>query len=270
MNLPPPLPSPGQSNLAFALNLLPRGRRGDAMLFYRFCRAVDDIADNIALPPSEREKLLGDWVKTVEHRQHPEIEHLLETHAIERCLLLEIMEGCASDIRPRRFESFTDLESYCRRVACVPGLVCTRIFGCRDSASETYAVHLGHALQLTNILRDAGEDARLGRIYIPLEVLDRFGVSEREILESRPGEGFRPLMAFLADRAAARHAKAIPPAMDFRALLPARVMANVYFRLLQKLEDRGFPVLEQRISLWWFEKFGAALAALAARPSRDC
>lgn len=265
MSETPPLPAPGDSNLAFALLFLPGERRRDAMLFYRFCRAVDDIADSETLDSRERERRLAEWNLVIEERRHDEIERMLEARSIERNLLLEIVRGCASDIRPRRFDTIADLEAYCWQVACVPGLVSIKIFGCRNPQSENYAIHLGHALQLTNILRDVGEDARQGRIYLPLEDLTRFGVGEKEILEARPCERFRRLMAFEAGRASTRYAAAIPPREDFKSLLPARAMARVYRRILRKLEHGRFPVFQRRAVLGRLEKAACAAAALTER-----
>ena len=265
MSSTPSLPEPGDSNLAFALFFLPRKRRKNAMLFYRFCRAVDDIADDETLPPAERERRLEEWNLAIEERRHEEIERLIESHSIERNLLLEIVRGCASDIHPRRFHTIIDLEDYCSKVAASPGLVSLKIFGCRNPQSESYAIHLGHALQLTNILRDVGEDARNGRIYLPLEDLERFGISEQEILEARPGQGFRSLMTFEAGRAATRYAAAIPPGEDFEALLPARAMTRIYRRILRKIEQERFPVFRRRVSLGRLEKAACFAAALAER-----
>ena len=265
MTSAPPLPEPGNSNLAFALFFLPKERRKDAMLFYRFCRAVDDIADDETLDAAERERRLEEWKIAIEERRQADLERLLEKYSIERNLLLEILRGCASDIRPRRFATISELEDYCWQVACVPGLVSIRIFGCRSPQSETYAIHLGHALQLTNILRDIGEDARRGRIYLPLEDLARFGVSESEILNAAPGAEFRSLMKFEADRAATRYAAAFPPKEDFKALVAARTMARVYRGILRQLEQERFPVFHRRISLGRFAKAACAAAALADR-----
>lgn len=259
----PPLPAPGNSNLAFALFFLPKDRRKDAMIFYRFCRAVDDIADDESLDASKREGRLEEWKVAIEERRQDDLERLVEKYAIERNHLLEILRGCSSDIRPRRFATISELEDYCWQVACMPGLVSIRIFGCRSPQSETYAIHLGHALQLTNILRDVGEDARQGRIYLPLEDLARFGVSEGEILNAKPGAEFRRLMKFEADRAATRYAAAFPPREDFNALVAARTMARVYRRILRQLEQERFPVFHRRISLGRFEKAACAAAALA-------
>lgn len=235
------------------------------MLFYRFCRAVDDIADDETLEASERERRLEKWNRAIEERRHDDLERLLETYAIERRLFLEILHGCASDIHRQRFQTISDLESYCLQVACAPGLVSLRIFGCQSPKSKNYAIHLGHALQLTNILRDVGEDARQGRIYLPLEDLTRFGVSENEILTAKPGADFQRLMAFEAGLAATRYAAAFPPAEDFKTLLPARAMARVYQRILHKLEQERFPVFLRRVSLGRLEKAACAVAALVER-----
>jgi 15-cis-phytoene synthase len=262
MSAPPELRRAGESNLAFALRFLPGRKKRDAMVFYRFCRTIDDIADDPAVPLAERMRGLEEWRAAIDGRSHAALERLIETRGIERRLLLEILEGCASDLEPVRFPTIGDLEVYCWRVACATGLVSIRIFGCRDPRSEIYATHLGHALQLVNILRDLGEDARRGRIYLPLEDLERFRVDEREILEEQPGEGFQRLMAFQAGRARSRFAAAVAPEEDFRALRPARVMAGVYRAILDKLERGRFPVFERMVGLGRLEKAMAAAAGL--------
>jgi phytoene synthase len=262
MSAVPELRKAGESNLAFALRFLPGRRKTDAMVFFRFCRTIDDIADDPAVPLAERMRGLEQWRGAVEGGRHPELERLIENHGIERQLLLEILSGCASDLEPARFRTIADLEAYCWRVACATGLVSIRIFGCRDPRSEAYATHLGHALQLVNILRDLGEDARHGRIYLPLEDLERFGVEERGILEGRPGPGFQGLMTFQAGRARARFAAAVAPEQDFRALRPARVMAGVYRAILDKLERGRFPVFQRVVRLGRIEKVLAAAAGL--------
>lgn len=262
MKTVPPLRGAGRSNLAFALGFLPSQRRKDAVLFYRFCRTVDDIADSMKTPVVERERGIFKWRETIEQRSHDGLEGLIERHEVDRGLLFEILDGCASDARGVRFHTIAELEAYCWKVACAVGLVSIRIFGCREGGSEIYAIHLGHALQLTNILRDVGEDARRGRIYLPMEDLARFGVPEREILEHRPGTGFQRLMAFEAGRARTRFAAAVAPTKDFEALRPARVMARVYRTLLEKLERRRFPVFGSSVRLGRLEKAMAAASAL--------
>lgn len=253
------------SNLEFALWWMPSQRRRDALLFYRFCRTIDDIADEGGRSPAEKEDLLARWLEAVESGLPDDLERLVERHGIERHLMAEIVKGCASDIRPRRFPTFADLEAYCWQVACAVGLVSVRIFGCVDPRGEAYAEHLGHALQLTNIIRDVGEDGRQGRIYLPLEDLERHGVDASQVLALAPGEGFQDVLAGMAARARARFAAAQVPTADFKALLPARVMAAIYRKTLSRIEIAGFPVLRQRISLGRLEKLACACSALLAR-----
>ena len=251
------------SHLAFALLWLPRDRRRDAMVFFRFCRAVDDIADEPGRSEEEKRRLLQEWLDSIESLP-AELEDVVRGRGIDRSLLAEIVRGCASDIRPQRFETFEDLEKYCWRVACAVGLASIRIFGCKDPASQAYAENLGHALQLTNILRDVGEDAAGGRLYIPLADLRRFGVSEESLLRGKPGHGFQELMRFEAGRARERFRAATPPAGDRRALLAPEIMKATYLRILSRLENQGFPVFARRIRLGPIEKIAAALGVCLA------
>ena len=255
------------SNLAFALLSLPRARRSDALVFYRFCRVIDDIADDPILPDHEKREQLEEWRVAIRERVSPEeLESVITLCEIDRRLLLEIIDGCAADIGIVRFETFSDLEKYCWRVASAVGLVSLRIFGCVSPQADSYAENLGHALQLTNILRDVAEDARIGRIYLPLEDLRRFGLSESDILKETPGIGFVPLMRFEADRARARFAAAVLPEIDARRLVASEIMRALYLRILSLLEAGGFPVFAKRIRLGRLEKVViAASAAIAAR-----
>ena len=249
-----------KSHLAFALLWLPRERRRDAMVFFRFCRAVDDIADEPGRDEDEKRRLLQEWLDGIDRNSLPaELEAVVARRGIERNLLAEIVRGCAMDIRPARFETFADLEKYCWRVACAVGLASIRIFGCKDPTSGTYAENLGYALQLTNILRDVGEDAAAGRIYLPLADLRRFRVSEEELLQGKMTAGFRGLMAFESGRARARFHAAIPPDGDRRALLAPEIMKAIYLRILSRLEKQGFPVFARRIRLGRIGKLAAAL-----------
>jgi len=256
-----PASSARGSHLAFALLWLPRLRRRDALVFFRFCRTVDDIADEGGRTDEEKQRLLDEWLEAIVGRALPEeLEEVVTRNAIDRTLLAEIVRGCAMDIRPSRFQTFGDLEKYCWRVACAVGLVSIKIFGCTDPRSDAYAENLGHALQLTNILRDIGEDAGMGRIYIPLDDLARFGISEQYFLAGRPGERFPELMRLEAGRARARFHAAIPPGSDSSALLPAEIMKSLYTTILSRLEKSGFPVFEKRLRLGRLEKLSLALA----------
>lgn len=258
-------PAHGVSNMRFALWWMPSDRRRDALLFYRFCRTIDDIADEEGRSATEKEDLLGRWLGAVEGGLPEGLEQLVERNGIDRRLLAEIVQGCASDITPRPFATIAELESYCWQVACAVGLVSVRIFGCEDPQSEQCAEHLGHALQLTNIIRDVGEDARRGRIYLPLEVLQRRGVDTAGLLALSPGDGFRGVIADMAARARARFAAAVVPSADFHALLPARIMRAIYEKTLSRIETAGFPVLQERISLGGLEKIACAASALIGR-----
>lgn len=252
------------SHLAFALWWLPRERRRNAMVFFRFCRAVDDIADEPGRSVEEKRRLLEEWLSGMDALP-PELEEVVEKHGIERNLLAEIVRGCAMDIQPKPFETFAELEGYCWRVASAVGLVSIRIFGCQDPASNAYAENLGQALQLTNILRDVGEDAAAGRIYIPLEDLRRFDVSGKNFLSGKPGSGFDGLMRFEAGRARARFHAAIPPAIDKAALLAPEIMKAIYLRILSRLEKQKFPVFQRRIRLGRSEKILTALGVCLKR-----
>ena len=259
-----PAASAEKSHLAFALRWLPPKRRRDALVFFRFCRAVDDTADEPGHTAEEKERLLQEWLDAVAGETLPaELEDVVARHGINRNLLAEIVRGCAMDVRPGRFETMADLEKYCWRVACAVGLVSIRIFGCRDPLSNAYAENLGQALQLTNILRDVGEDAAAGRIYLPLSDLGRFGVTDADLLAGKRPAGFVELMLFEAGRARARFHAAIPPAADRRALLAPEIMKAIYLRILSKLEKQGFPVFERRIRLGRLEKLIIAFAVWA-------
>ncbi len=256
-----PASSAKKSHLAFALLWLPAGRRRDALVFFRFCRAVDDLADEPGRTVDEKHRLLREWLDAIEKGSMPgEIEEVVARYGIERHLLAEIVRGCTMDVTPARYETLADLEKYCWRVACAVGLVSIRIFGCKNPASIAYAENLGQALQMTNILRDVGEDAANGRIYLPLADIRRFGLTEEKILQRHDSAGFQALMRFEAGRARKRFGAAVPPRSDERALLAPEIMRAIYLRILTKLEKMNFPVFERRIRLGRFEKTYTALA----------
>lgn len=247
-----------KSNLALALACLPAARRRDMTSFYAFCRVVDDLADDPGAAPAERAARLDNWRRAVMDGRGEgdpvlgEVVQLPGRYGFPREWLVEIIDGVASDLGRVRYATYEELLGYCYKVASVVGLVSAEIFGCTQSGSRDYAVQLGYALQLTNILRDVGQDAReSGRIYLPLEDLRRFGVTEDEVLEGRPGPGFANLMEFEYDRARVlfEAADAALPAADRAALLPARMMAQVYREILEKLRRRRYPVFSERCRL---------------------
>ncbi len=262
-----------KSNLAFALRILPPDRREDMVVFYAFCRVMDDLADDPNLPPDQKSTALLQWRNGLLHGfeapdpfQH-QILAVRERHHIPNELLLAIIDGCLMDVHPQAFADWDALSDYIWKVACAVGLVSIRIFGCTDPASERYAVALGRALQLTNILRDVGEDhANGGRIYLPAEDLARFGYTPADIARHCHDERFLQLMHYQADRAQGyfREAAAVLPASDRKALTPARIMAGVYQDLLKQMRADGFNVFGKRYRVSRFRKLSILLKHLIA------
>lgn len=247
-----------KSNLAFALHILPKDRRDDAVIFYAFCRVVDDLADDLDVPLDQREAGLQAWRDGLEHGfdkpsvLQRQVMDLLQRREISSGLLVAIVDGCRMDLRPQRFETWDDLSGYTWKVACAVGLVAIRIFGAEDAATERYALALGHALQITNILRDVGEDlANGGRIYLPMADLKRFDYSEDDLSQMVYDQRFQALMSYQADRAEAyfREAQSILPVGDRRAMVAAEIMREIYHKLLMRMRKDGFRVFDRRYRL---------------------
>lgn len=254
------------SNLAFALVVLPRDRRDDMRIFYAFCRVVDDIVDDPRRAMEDKRRLLDRWrtlVSAVATLDVPpragleeEIVGLCRRRSLPVDSLVEIIDGVAMDLERNRYATIDELKVYCHGVASAVGLVSIEIFGYSDPRTRHYAEQLGYALQLTNIIRDVGEDADDGRIYLPGEDLERFGVDESAILEKRHDESFDRLVKFEAERAAAYFQAATEalPEVDRRSMKSAESMRLIYRRLLDRMEEDGFRVLETRYRLGKLEK----------------
>jgi 15-cis-phytoene synthase len=247
-----------KSNLAFALRILPKGRRDDVIVFYAFCRTVDDIADDVKVPKEDRRQALQAWEDGIRkgfpegHGLGNELEEMMARRGIPQKWLLEIIGGCGMDLEVQRFQGWEELSRYNWKVAGVVGLACTRLFGCVHEDSDKYAELLGNALQLTNILRDVGEDlANGGRIYLPINDLMRFQYSERDLVGKVYDGRFLALMSYEAERAEHLFAEAetIIPDVDRAALVPARIMAEIYRHLLGKMRAGKFQVFSKRYSV---------------------
>lgn len=252
-----------KSNLTFALNILPRERREDMVVFYAFCRTMDDLADDPGVSTEERARCLNAWETGIRHgfaapdEFQREVLSLRDRKQIPNDLLVAIIDGCRMDLQSQRFQTWEDLSGYIWKVACAVGLVSIKIFGCTDPGSERYAVALGHALQLTNIIRDIDEDlSNGGRIYLPLADLARFGYTEQDLIARVRDERFFALISYQAQRAEAffQEAVSLLPACDRRAMLPARIMAEIYHLLLEKMRDQGFHLFEKRYGVSKFRK----------------
>lgn len=248
------------SNLALAFVVLPRERRQDCVDFYAFCRVVDDIADG-DLPRPEKAAALDLWRRALVTPcpEEPPLaaaqRRLIEKHHLPVEHFHEIIAGVEMDLDGASYATWEDLRLYCHRVASVVGLISIKLFGARDPAAETYAKNLGLALQLTNILRDVGEDlANEGRIYLPTDDLAKHGVTREDLAAGRRTEGFLALMDATADRAEDYYRASIVPRPDRRALAASEIMKDVYHRLLKKMRRDRWRVFGHRYRLSKFTK----------------
>lgn len=231
---------------------------------YAFCREVDDVADDESTPVDQRRARLAAWREDIQKASrhestafpvNQELQPVIARYHLPFEYLDELLRGVEMDLDIKRYETCTDLEQYCYRVASVVGLLSIEIFGYRNPGCRDYAIHLGKALQLTNILRDVRTDAERGRIYLPREELARFSVREEEILQFQYSTRFRSLAESVADRARGfyRRAREALPAEDRCSMGAAELMGSVYWRLLQKLEAQKFNVFDPtptRVSKW--------------------
>lgn len=247
-----------KSNLAITLTCLPKERKRDMITFYAFCRVIDDLADDLNIPLEKRKSGLANWRNGIEHgfekpdELQGEVIELISRYDISKQPFLDLIDGCASDLQPQRFGTWSDLENYTYQVASCVGIISTRIFGCTHPDSEKYAIALGHALQLTNILRDVDEDLRNGgRIYLPLDDFIRFQYSERDLIGRVHDGRFIAMMAWQADRAEKFYQEALCYLQpeDKKALKAAEAMRKIYHTLLTKMRTDGFQVFNQRYSL---------------------
>ncbi len=250
------------SSFYYAFLFLPPPRRAAITAFYAFCREVDDVVDEVSDPSVAAQKL--QWWRTevaaayAGQPTHPVMQALMPLAAdfqIDAAHLLAVVEGCQTDLEQTRFLDFPALQRYCHLVAGVVGEVAANIFGRTEAATVQYAHRLGQAMQLTNIIRDVGDDARRGRIYLPMSELQQFDVKAHELLKRESPWSYSPrftaLMRFQAERAHASYdaALALLPDADRVAQKPGLMMANIYRTLLREVEAQGFQVLHQRTSL---------------------
>ncbi len=255
MNLPHSraLTQKSASNLALAFVLLPREKRDAMSALYAFCRAVDDVADEDSISTEKRREQLAAWREDIrracenkkpEFVLNQEFQPVIRRFQLPFALFDELIKGCEMDLEKLRYADFDELELYCHRVASVVGLLSIEIFGHRNSACRDYAVYLGKALQLTNILRDVKNDAARGRIYLPQTELEKFNVTAAEILDSKYSDNYFKLASSVAGRAKHYYSlaqKTLPPE-DRRSMVAAELMGSVYWQLLQKLERGKFNV----------------------------
>jgi len=257
-----------RSSFYHSFLFLPRAKREAIYAVYALCRAVDDVADDAGDMEAKAERLKG-WREELDRcyagrPTHPitrALRDCLSRYPIPKGYFDELIAGVEMDLTVTRYRTFADLTRYCYRVASVVGLICIEIFGYRHEGTKEYAINLGLALQLTNILRDLKTDGRRGRIYLPQEDLERFGYSEDDLLQGRYTPGFFALMRFEADRAREyfRLAAESLPSEDRKSMAAAEVMGRIYRETLETIARKEFRVFEDRIALSRARKIRLAL-----------
>jgi phytoene synthase len=246
------------SSFYYSFLFLEPRRRQAITAFYAFCREVDDVVDECPDAGLARTKLTW-WRSEVQalyegHPTHPVTQALMESlkhFSLPQEQLQEIIDGMEMDLEQVRYADFKALHLYCYRVASVVGLLAAEIFGYKDRQTLKYAHDLGLAFQLTNIIRDVGEDAQRGRIYLPQDELHRFGVTAADLMQARYGDNFSRLMAFQVERAREMYRQAFSqlPASDRKAQRAGLIMAAIYQATLAEIVRDNYRVLDQRISL---------------------
>jgi len=246
------------SSFYYSFRFLPTDKRLAMTALYAFCREVDDAVDEASDPAVARLKL-GWWRTQVNaafdatplHPVAQALKPVVASFKLPREHFQTVIDGMWMDLEQNRYVDFNTLERYCYCVAGVVGLLSAKIFGYVDPATADYAQQLGIAFQLTNIIRDVGEDARRGRIYLPQDELERFGIGAADIFAGRVTPAFQALMGFQVERARETYTKALAtlPSQDRRAQRPGLMMAGIYRALLEEIARSGYRVFDRRIGL---------------------
>lgn len=261
------------TSFSYSFLVLPDAERQAIGVVWDFCRAVDDAVDEAEDGAIAAAEVLN-WRAEVGRvfgadtpltPQGARLKPFVSQFALSRQPFDDLVDGVEMDLHRSRYDTFDELVGYCRRVASAVGLICIEIFGCRDSRSRDYAINLGLALQVTNIIRDVGIDFANGRVYLPQEDLARFGVTEDDIRAGRVTEPVRRLLAHECMRARQffnAAAQAMPPA-EARRLVAAEIMGRIYFEILQRIEQRGYDVFTEVIRVPKIIRARIALTAWA-------
>lgn len=263
-----------KTNFMWSFAMLPEHKREAIHTVYAFCRCTDDIVDEEGDSDSKSIRL-SKWKEELEKGLRNESSHpllnQLSTIAVRFNIpavhFFDLIRGMRMDLEHVRYDTFEDLYQYCYNVASTVGLMCSEIFGYTQESTKQYAIDLGIALQLTNIVRDVRADAQIGRIYIPQEDFARFNYSYDQLLQSKYNEAFVQLMRFETDRAKQYYVKARASLAieDHAAFFAARIMDRIYYRILEKIERRNFPVFRERISISTLSKIRIALQEYYSR-----
>jgi phytoene synthase len=247
-----------QTSFYYSFLVLPAEERRAIVAVWDFCRAVDDAVDEVEGEGSTARQAVQCWRKELERcfmGQKPEtgqgqrLQPFISRFGLPRDAFEDVIDGVAMDLDHMRYQTFDELLEYCRRVASAVGMICIRIFGCQDERSRAYALQLGVALQLTNILRDIKDDLARGRVYLPLEDLAAYGCTVDDLAAGRVTEPVRRLLDFECRRAREFYARAVDvrPERDRQRLVAAEIMRAVYFETLKSIERRGYDVFTERV-----------------------
>jgi 15-cis-phytoene synthase len=261
-------------NFYHAFRVLPRGQRQAMCALYAFLRLTDDLGDSLE-PTATKRALLADWRQQFErslagdytHSLHPAFHDTINNYQIPTQYLHDVIDGVEMDLDTASYPTFADLYRYCYRVASAVGLACIHIWGFTDDRGKEYAEKAGIAFQLTNILRDLGEDAARGRIYLPLEDLERFDYPASKLAQKERDDHFRSLMRFQVERARNHYELSQPltPLLNPPGRAVFQVMTRTYRGLLDAMENRDYDVFSSRICLSQWRKLGLVLQALPVR-----
>lgn len=262
-----------KSSFYYAFNLLPEEKRDAMNVVYAFCRKTDDIVDETNDSQDVKYEKLRKWRIEFEkafagHSEFPLLNKLGKTISnfnIPLDPFFELIKGMEMDIQKDRYKSFDDLQLYCYRVASTVGLMCIEIFGYKNPSTKNFAVDLGIALQLTNILRDIGKDAEKGRIYLPQEDLQKFNYNESELMMKVYNNQFKELMIYESGRAK-RYFNSATSHLDLedkKTMFAARAMQHIYYKMLEKIIAADYDVFNNNIKVSKFEKVGIALGVWA-------
>jgi 15-cis-phytoene synthase len=277
-----------QSNFFYSFLFLPKPKRDAIIDVYAFCRAIDDIVDDIVEKSgaggatnayAEARVELNRWREELDNLYAGKptmpiavkLRRVLERFPMPKEYFEEMINGCEMDLLRNRYETFDELHQYCYRVASITGLMCIEIFTYRNLNAKDYAVNLGVALQLTNILRDLKEDAARGRVYLPQEDLRRFGYSEDDLAGGKINDNFREMMMFECERARGYYRLAADqmPDDDRPTMTAAVTMGKIYYRLLEQIEQLDYDVFNNRIRLHRPERFLIAFSEWAKASGRQ-
>jgi len=262
-----------KSSFYYAFNLLPAEQRDAMNTVYAFCRKTDDIVDEGTISDDFKNEKLRKWRIELEKSLEGQSEYPL-INKLSRTILhfniplepfFDLIKGMEMDLQQKRYTTFNDLQNYCYNVASTVGLMCIEIFGYRHPSAKDFAINLGIALQLTNILRDVKKDAEKGRIYLPKEDLDKFNYKESDVINNTYNENFQKMMQYQVDRARDyfNAATACLNREDKKAMFAARAMQHIYYRMLNKIVDADYDVYHKKIRISTAKKVGISLGVWA-------